>query len=78
MVPGRGAGLVGKLASRKARNLEQEDAGGDDGIDGATGKTLKAAHAASEVAATRRRRTQRQRHERMPRGTGAKAAPEKA
>jgi hypothetical protein len=53
MVPGRGEGLVGKLASRKATNLEQEDAGGDDGIDGATGKTLKAANAASEVAATR-------------------------
>jgi hypothetical protein len=48
-----GEGLVGKLASRKATNLEQEDAGGDDGIDGATGKTLKAANAASEVAATR-------------------------
>jgi hypothetical protein len=53
VVTGRGEGLVGKLASRKATNLEQEDAGGDDGIDGATGKTLKAANAASEVAATR-------------------------
>jgi hypothetical protein len=40
-------GLVGRLASRKARNLEQVDVSGDGGISEPVDETLKAIAAAS-------------------------------